>query len=407
VTAGRSARRAAARSGLGFGTVDGIDLAALRTERLERLQAAMRARDVDGCLLFHESNIRYATGASAMPVWNMTSFVRCAVVPVEGVPILFEHANSIHRSRLAVADVRPFHQWEFYDDADRHAAAWAHETVAAMRELGIDGGRLALDRIGTPGWFALDAAGVRPVDSAPVTTAAREIKTPAEMDVMRMNGGIVVDMLSAFEDAIAPGVTERDLLAVHASTLLERGGEHLSTNTVCSGPNTNPWRAEATERALRPGDLVFVDTDCVGVEGYFSCVSRTFPVGSEATPEQRRLYRDAFEWLGAMRAVIRPGVRIADLAREAPPMPERYLAQRYEVMFHGIGLEEESPSLSFPIDEQSNADRVLEEGMALVVELYAGEVGAADGVKLGDQVLVTGSGTEVLSPSPFSEALLA
>ena len=40
--------------------------------------------------------------------------------------------------------------------------------------------------------------------------------------------------------------------------------------------------------------------------------------------------------------------------------------------------------------------------MTLVVELYAGEVGATDGVKLGDQVLVTATGTEVLSPDPFS-----
>ena len=387
--------------------MDGVDLTALRAERLGRLQAAMRARDLDGCLFFHESNIRYATGASAMPVWNMTSFVRCALVPVEGVPILFEHENSMHRSRLAATDVRPFHQWEFYDDAGRRAMLWAGETVGAMRELGIDGRRLGLDRIGTPGWVALEAAGVRPVDSAAVTTAAREVKTPAEIEVMRLNGRIVVDMLSAFEAAIAPGVTERDLLAVNAATLIARGGEHLSTNTVCSGPNTNPWRAEATDLAVRPGDLVFVDTDCVGVEGYFSCVSRTFPVGSEATPAQRRVYRDAFEWLTAMRALIRPGTRIGDLARQAPPMPDRYLQQRYEVIFHGIGLEEESPSLGFPIDEQSNADRVLEEGMTLVVELFAGEVGATDGVKLGDQVLVTATGTEVLSPYPFSEALLA
>src|SRR5438874_8003641 len=197
----------------------------------------MRAGDVDGCLLFHESNIRYATGASAMPVWSMTSFVRCAVVPAQGVPILFEHPNSMHRSRLAAPDVRPFHQWEFYDDVEARAAIWAEETVAAMHELGFGGGRVALDWIGAPGWIALEAAGVRPVDSATVTTAAREVKTPTEIEVMRLNGRIVVDMLAGFEAAIVPGVTERELLAANASTLLGRGGEHLSTNTVCSGPN--------------------------------------------------------------------------------------------------------------------------------------------------------------------------
>ena len=58
--------------------------------------------------------------------------------------------------------------------------------------------------------------------------------------------------------------------------MLGRGAEYLATNTVCSGPNTNPWRAEATDRALEPGDLVYVDTDTVAIEGIFFCVSRTF-----------------------------------------------------------------------------------------------------------------------------------
>jgi hypothetical protein len=75
-------------------------------------------------------------------------------------------------------------------------------------------------------------------------------------------------------------------------------------------------------------------------------------------------------------------------------------------MVHGIGLEEESPSVAYPIDPQPNPDRVLVEDMALVVELYAGEVGGRDGVKLGDQVLVTPDGVNVLSPYPYCDALL-
>ena len=46
-----------------------VDLPALRAERLARLQAAMRAHGVDVCLLFNEPNIRYATGASTMPMY--------------------------------------------------------------------------------------------------------------------------------------------------------------------------------------------------------------------------------------------------------------------------------------------------------------------------------------------------
>ena len=123
-----------------------VDLAGLRSGRLARLQAAMQAQGVAACLLFNEPNIRYATGASAMPIYTMSTFVRCALVPAEGRPILFEHANSMHRSRLIVEDVRPMHAWEFYDDPAAEAAIWAREIVEAMHELGVGGEPLGLDR---------------------------------------------------------------------------------------------------------------------------------------------------------------------------------------------------------------------------------------------------------------------
>ena len=75
---------------------------------------------------------------------------------------------------------------------------------------------------------------------------------------------------------LRPVSTERELFAVYAGGMLRRGAEYLATDTVCSGPNTNPWRAEATDRALANGDLVYIDTDTVGIGGCFFCVSRTF-----------------------------------------------------------------------------------------------------------------------------------
>jgi Xaa-Pro aminopeptidase len=57
------------------------------------------------------------------------------------------------------------------------------------------------------------------------------------------------------------------------------------------------------------------------------------------------------------------------------------------------------------MDKQSNPGRVIQENMTLVVELYAGEVGGDHGVKLGDQVLVTNEGLEVLATYPFSDVL--
>ncbi len=387
-------------------TAAGVDLGRLRDERLARLQEAMRHHDIEVCLLFNEPNIRYATGASAMPVYAMSTFVRCAVVPAEGTPILFEHGNSIHRSGMIARDVRPMHAWEFFDDPGAEAEIWAREVADAVDGFGVRDRSLAVDRLGTPGFLALQHAGFSIVDSAPVSQEAREIKTPEEIRAFRANVPMVMQMLKTFEGALRPGVRELDLLAELSGVMVRGGGEYLATNTVCSGPNTNPWRSEATDRRVEAGDLVYVDTDTVGIGGCFYCVSRTFLCGEEPpTSEQRATYAVARGWLEEMTSLVVPGITCGELAERAPKIPDRYLAQRYECMIHGAGLEEESPSVCHPQDPQSNAERLIQESMVLVVEIYAGEPGATHGVKLGDEVLVTAEGTEVLAPYPFDERL--
>ena len=93
------------------------------------------------------------------------------------------------------------------------------------------------------------------------------------------------------------------------------------------------------------------------------------------------------------------GARAAD--------PERFLAQRYGAWGHGIGLEEENPSVCHPADAAAQPGTMIEQDMALVIEIYAGTESAGHGIKLGDQVVVTSDGCRVLCPYPFAEALLA
>jgi Xaa-Pro aminopeptidase len=380
-------------------------LETLRLERLARLQGSMRQHGVEACLLFNEPNVRYATGASAMPVYAMSTFARCVVVPQEGRPILFEHPNSIHRSRRRTPDVRPMHAWEFFDDPSAEASVWADEMLGALRELGVAPDRVSVDRTGAPGYLALEERGVRIQDSGPVTQEARRIKTPEELALFDLNVPFVSEMLRTVEDALAPGVSERELLAEMARVMYRGGGEYLATTTLCSGSNTNPWRAEATDRRLEPNDLVFVDTDVVGIEGCFFCVSRTFSLG-EPTASQRSTFSAAHDWITGTVAMVRSGVTCGELASSAPRIAERYVAQRYECMIHGIGLEEENPSVCHPQDAQSNGDTLLEAGTVLVVECYMGEVGGDHGVKLGEQIVVTEEGSRVLVPYPWSTALL-
>ena len=79
------------------------------------------------------------------------------------------------------------------------------------------------------------------VDPGPATVDAREVKTPEEVELFKINGGIGDFMLAEFEAAIRPGIREYELLAVLSDALLRHHGEALFTRLVSSGTNTNPW----------------------------------------------------------------------------------------------------------------------------------------------------------------------
>jgi Xaa-Pro aminopeptidase len=385
-----------------------VELSSLRAERLARLQATMRAHGADVALFFSPGNIRYATGTAIMTVYSLGASVRCALVPAEGTPVLFEHAESAHVSARIAPDVRPFLPWEYFDDVVARAGRWADEIVSGMAELGVGGSTLFIDKLAAPAFLALGGRGVRLADAGAVSMEAREVKTPQELKVFEVNAALGMRMMGDLEAAVAPGVREVDLLAVMTDTLLRNGGEYLITRAVVSGPNTNPWNLEATERPVRSGELVFADTDAFGWEGYFIDLSRTFLCGDEGpTAAQRDTYRAAHEWLAAARDALRPGITFREYAGGVPDLPQRYRARRYEALSHAAGLDDEGPSAAFADDPNPpNPDREIKPGMVLCLEAYFGAEDEPEGVKLEDQVEVTADGCRVQIPYPFSDALL-
>ena len=385
-----------------------VDLPTLRAERLARLQATMHEHRADVALLFGPGNIRYATGTSIMTVYSLGASVRCALVPAEGTPIVFEHAESAHVSARTAPAVRPFLPWEYFDDASARAGRWAGAIEDAMDELGARGSTLFVDRLATPAFLALGDRGVRIADVGPLAMDAREVKTPQELRVFEANAALGMRMMGELEAAVEPGAREIDLLAILTHTLLRGGGEYLVTRAVVGGPNTNPWNLEASDRPVRPGELVFADTDAFGWEGYFVDLSRTFLCGDGApTRAQRETYRAAHDWLAAARDALRPGITFAEYAGLVPPMPERYRARRYETLSHAAGLDDEGPSAAFPDDPNPpNPEREIKPGMVLCLEAYFGAEDEPEGVKLEDQVEVTADGCRVQIPYAFSDVLL-
>jgi Xaa-Pro aminopeptidase len=388
-----------------------IDFGQLRAGRLARLQAMMKRHDLPVALLYSTANIRYATGVDVMSVWTAGTFARYAILPAEGPPILFEYKGSLHVARKLVRDVRPAYTWQFggLDSRDK-VREWARSIRDVLGELGLARERLAVDKLDALGFLALAEEGISIVDVSPASVDAREVKTHDEIELFKINGSIGDAMLTEFEAAIRPGIREYELLAVLSDALLRRHGEFLFTRLVASGANTNPWLTEAHDKIVMPGDLVGVDTDANGYEGYVIDVSRTFLCGDTPLPEQQEAYRVAYDCVNGMRELVEPGMSFAEFARLAPRLPEAYVAQRYPTMVHQAGLEDEGPGIPYPDDDRGPRrvmpEREIKENMVLCLECYAGKVGAPFGVKLEDQVVVTADGGELLCTYPFDAKLL-
>ena len=371
----------------------------------------LERHDLPVALLYNTANIRYATGVDVMSVWTAGTFARYCLVPAEGAPILFEYKGSIHVSQKVVHDVRPAYTWQYGGVAARDKAReWARSIRSALRELGLERERLAVDKLDAAGFLALQEEGLAITDVGPATVDAREVKTPEEVALFAINGGIGDAMLAEFEAAIRPGIREFELWAVLSDALLRRHGEGLFTRLVASGTNTNPWLTEAHDKVVMPGDLVGVDTDANGYEGYVIDVSRTFLCGDTPSPEQKEAYRVAYDCVNGMFDLVRPGMSFAEFAAKAPRVPAAYAAQRYPTMVHQAGLEDEGPGIPYPDDDRGPRrimpERELKENMVLCLECYAGKPGAPFGVKLEDQVLVTAEGARLICTYPYEAKLL-
>lgn len=387
-----------------------VDLARLRHDRLAKVQREMAARQIGALVLTDIVNIRYCTGVAVMPLWTAVNIAHYVVVPVSGDPVIFEYGGAEFRQRAFWRDVRPSMFWQARvtdSDSPGKAAAWAREIKGVLVERGLAGEPIGIDTLDYNGYAALQAEGLRLTDADRAMSAARIIKLPPEVELLRRACAVADSALRDMEGAIRPGISENELLATFWHRLLAEGGEHCFTRLIVSGPKTNPWLQEADGRKVEPGDLVAIDTDMIGPEGYVADFSRTFLCGDRASAAQMEAYKVAHDFVRGCSELIRPGLAFSEFVARCPALPAAYREQGYGVIVHGIGVDDESPNIPLPGDPYTEMpEGEFKENMVLAVECYAGKVGARDGVKLEDEVWVSVGGPVVLSRYPYDRKLL-
>jgi Xaa-Pro aminopeptidase len=383
----------------------------IRKERLGKLQKSMRSHDFGALLLYWPGNIRYATGTRWLTAFTNIEFLRCALVPAEGQPILYELMGVESEVRSfstpwVVDHMRPHIAWN-YTGAGLPSMIdhWAREIQQGLKDLGASGTRLGVDRVDPAMVQALTSKGIHWFDGRDCIYDAQMIKTVDEIELYKIGCAVTDACLDRAKEAIRPGVRESEIMAVIADTGYRLGMEFMQATVVASGGHTNPYNREFTDKMIRSGDLVILDVDLAADGGYVCDYVRVFLCGEKATPKQKALYNECYESLYSAITMVKDGVTTDKIAAHFPEYVDDKLKSFSLLQLgHGLGpvfylppIISRGVSFEYPME--------LKENMIIALETYAGPPGEAEGVRLEENLLVTKDGFEYLSLYPLEPKL--
>lgn len=339
-----------------------VDFTRLRAERRAKVFSGMESRGLDALMLGGVGNVKYVSGARQLG--------RSGVLPFAPVVVAVRESRRVHLLSTWDEGVPP----EIGRD-DLYRLSWNPVNLAG--DLASIPGLRAARRVGTDGLTPMFAALIPQlvttaelVDAGPVMTTARRIKTPDEIICLEVASAIAESALSAMAGALAPDVTERELLAIYRERIASLGAPMPPSEAVCFGGGELV--------VLAPGALY---------AGYEAGLARTRVAGAARKPAE--LASRCADGMDALITACRPGNTGADLYRawqdtgnEGPDVP----------LAHGLGLGAEPPLIGLG----RGRDVVLEAGMVLSVQSWVADEGIG-GCLRRDTVLIESGGPTVLT----------
>ena len=173
---------------------------------------------------------------------------------------------------------------------------------------------------------------------------AMHLKTPEEIEQMRVAGRLAAEVLDLIGDHVKPGVSTEELDRIcHDHIVKVQGaipanvGYRGYPKTVCTSVNNVICHGiPSPGKVLKDGDIVNIDVTVIK-DGWHGDTSRMYYVGTPSVMA-RRLVEVTFEAMWRGIRAVRPGATLGDVghAIQSHAEAERFSVVR-EYCGHGIG----------------------------------------------------------------------
>jgi Xaa-Pro aminopeptidase len=361
------------------------------SRRHQIIREALAARALDALVITAPSNVLYLTnftGSSAILV--LAADRLCFITDFRYVTAVADMAGTAHQCPdlelvtvdgsydATLAGVLAARPWKRIGFEAAHLTVARHQWLAASVAAGSS------------------AAGLVATES--LVERARVRKDDYEIATLREAARRLSRVAASVGALVRRGATERDV-ALEIDVRVRRAGFERSAfeTIVASGPNGALPHAAPGERTITEGDLVVLDFGGV-YDSYCVDLTRTVSVGP-ASARAREVYAAVREARTRAVASVAPGrsrFEIDAAAREV--LAGHGLGEAFgHGTGHGLGIDvHEDPRITRRRPDVDAGDEEVATGMVFTIEPGAYLPGWG-GVRIEDDVLVTGTGVEVLT----------
>jgi Xaa-Pro dipeptidase len=374
-----------------------------RRARIERAQRLMAANKIDAIVL---ANSTMSSVYFADLRLNGGERFWALVIPATAKPFLVCPAFEEGRAR-ELLDTGPFGK-----DAD--VLVWQEDENPfaalgkALKDRGLTSATVGLDE-NMKFVFAEGIRAANPhltlVSASPITAGCRMIKDAHEIECLRLACRATLLVYRAVAQSLQPGMTTANVHSLIAAAYQRVGFEgeaSLNIDEFTAVPH-----GSRQQQTLREGSILMLDDGCL-VEGYTSDITRTFVLG-KATDKMKRVFDLVRRAQSAAVETARPGVPTVDVDAAARKVIVdggygpgfTHFSHR---LGHGIGMDmHEWPyfvknnMFGYDLKPRLQAGNLLSDEPGIYIH---GEFG----IRLEDDLLITESGSELLTPqSPSLE----